>query len=467
MRTTLRAAWPAALTLAVVLTVLSAGYGWHRDELYFRMLPRAWGYVDQPPFTPWLVRTLAGLVDQPWMVRTAATLAGVVAALLLAGITAALGGDVRAQRVAAWGGAFAGFPVLLGHVSLTSTFDHPVTLAVVLTALLALRRDPRWWLVAGLLAGLSTYNRLLLPVVVLGLVLGLVAFHRTALRSVWLWSGAGLGALLAVPNLVWQARHDWPQLAMGRALSDNNATDTRILLPVVLVAAVGPFLVASVLRGVRVAWQTTDTRWVVVAAALVVVFTFVSGAQPHYPVTMLCVLFAAGCASGRLARRRALVANAVVSCLIGLPVLPVALLARTPIPAMNVVAADQVGWPAYVEQVAQVWDEAGDPSAVVLTGNYGEAGAVDRLGPALGLPPAYSGHNALGLLPPPPEDARTVVVVGHAVRALEGSFDTCRVVRRLDNGVGVDNEEQGVPVSVCRGRTEAWATLWPRLRHLD
>jgi hypothetical protein len=59
------------------------------------------------------------------------------------------------------------------------------------------------------------------------------------------------------------------------------------------------------------------------------------------------------------------------------------------------------------------------------------------------------------------------VVVGQAVRALEGRFDSCRVVRRLDNGVGVDTEEQGVPVSVCRGRTEAWATLWPRLRHLD
>ncbi len=469
VRTTLRAAWPAALSLAVVLSIASLGYGWHRDELYFRMLPPAWGYVDQPPFTPWVVRTLAGLVDQPSLVRVPATLASVVAAVLLAGITGVLGGDERAQRVAAWGGAFAGFPVLLGHVALTSTFDHAVTLGVVHTALLALRRDPRWWLAAGLLAGLATYNRLLVPFVVLGLVVGLLAFRREAFRSPWVYAGAGLGALVALPHLVWQARHDWPQLAMGRALSENNATETRLLLPVVLLVAVGPFLVRWVVRGVGHGWSVPETRWLVVATAVLVLFTFVSGAQPHYPVTMLCVLFAAGCAGAgdRLPRRRALVLNGLVACVIGLPLLPPTVLGHTPIPAVNVVAADQVGWPAYVDQVARAWRAADDPSGVVLTGNYGEAGAVARLGPALGLPAPHSGHNALGLLPPPPDSATTVVAVGWGAQAVSQGFETCRTVARLDNGIGLDNEEQGAPVAVCTGRTESWTTLWPRLRHLD
>jgi hypothetical protein len=46
-------------------------------------------------------------------------------------------------------------------------------------------------------------------------------------------------------------------------------------------------------------------------------------------------------------------------------------------------------------------------------------------------------------------------------------FDRCTVRARLDNGVDVDNEEQGLPVAVCTGPTAGWDVLWPRLHHLD
>jgi hypothetical protein len=50
--------------------------------------------------------------------------------------------------------------------------------------------------------------------------------------------------------------------------------------------------------------------------------------------------------------------------------------------------------------------------AVIFTFNYGEAGAIDRYGPGLGLTHAYSGHNAYGDWEPPPDGAAPVITVG-------------------------------------------------------
>src|SRR5689334_3748045 len=165
--------WPvvaaAALAQAVVLTLGSSGYGYHRDELYFRMLPPAWGYVDQPPLTPLIARLTTHLADEPWALRLPATLAAAASVVLIALITRELGGGRGAQALAAWGYAFAAIPLMLGHLLLTSTVDLPLLALVALAVIRATSGNPRWWLVVGGVAGLTTYNRLLVAVVVAAL----------------------------------------------------------------------------------------------------------------------------------------------------------------------------------------------------------------------------------------------------------------------------------------------------------
>lgn len=215
-----------------------------------------------------------------------------------------------------------------------------------------------------------------------------------------------------------------------------------------------------------------------VAFGVLVAFTLASGAQPHHPVHLLSVVFAAGCVpvaawlARRPAWRRAAVAglalNAAFSVVLALPVVPVGSVGATPLPDIGPLVADQVGWPRYVAQVADVYRSVPTgEQPVVVTSNYGEAGALARFGPALGLPRPLSGQNALYDAGRPAEGTDVVVMVGYQLRGVEQLFASCDVAARLDNGVGVDNEEQDAPVAVCRGPVAPWSELWPRFRHLD
>jgi hypothetical protein len=67
---------------------------------------------------------------------------------------------------------------------------------------------------------------------------------------------------------------------------------------------------------------------------------------------------------------------------------------------------------------------------------------------------------------PPPDSANgPVLVVTQEVNRDIGRFFTgCRVMGNVDTGRGVDNQEQGAPVTLCSGTTRPWSALWPSLR---
>lgn len=471
--------WSAAAAQAGLLTALSFGYDYQRDELYYRMLRPAWGYVDQPPLTPAIARMTLHLADAEWAMRIPATLASALSVVVLAMITWRLGGGRTAQALAAWGYATAMMPLMLGHVLFTSTIDLLLILLVVYALLVAVQGRERWWVVAGLMTGLTTYNRWLVVIVVAGLVLGLLLLGpRRVWRTPWPYLGGAVAVIVGLPNLMYQARNGWPQLEMGAALGAHNAAGVRAGFALMLIVLLGPPLVA--VWGAGVIWLLRADRrrvdgWLVVGFAVLLVFTFVGGAQPHYPVHLLSVMYAAGCVpvarwlSGRRLRRQmvicAVAINAVVSIVLALPVIPLETVGRTPVVKAGPMVADQIGWSQYVAQIARIHRGLPEPRPPIVASNYGEAGALARYGPEFGLPEPYSAHNALYDQRRLPVDTEAVLLVGDQLPRATELFDSCTTLATLDNGLGVDNDEQGKPIALCRHPHDA-QRLWAELAYL-
>ena len=469
-----RVAWPGVVAIAVgvlvVLMACAARYGYYRDELYFRMLSAhpAFGYVDQPPLTPMLAGLATHLFgDTAVGIRVPAALCAAAAVILTAMITAELGGSVRAQLIAALGAAGSCYVLLVGHTLLTSSVDLVAWEVVALFVLRALLRDAgRWWIFAGMAVGFALYNKYLVLLLCAGLLIGLaVVGPRRVLVSRWLLAAVAIALAIGAPNIVYQATHGWPQLSMAAALTaDGNGDRNRLFLLPGQLVLVGLPLAPVWLAGLVGLLRRPEIRAVAVSYPVVLAAVWVTGGRLDYPAPLVLVLFAAGCVhldswGHRRLVASALTVNAALSALLMLPVLPESVVARSPIPVVDIETRDSMGWPDLARQIAAVAAEF--PSAVVLAQDYGEAGALARYG----VPQVFSGHNELATWLPP-STATTVVAVGIPADVLAPAFAQCRTVGEVELGPDVTNQAQHDPIVVCEGRQWSWPQLWPRLAHL-
>jgi Dolichyl-phosphate-mannose-protein mannosyltransferase len=485
--------WIALIAAAAFLLELaiSARYGYVRDELYFLAAGHhlAFGYVDQPALTPLLAR-LGQLATGNTLVgfRVLPALALAALVVITAAMSRQLGAGRTGQLLAALATATCG--EFLGALhELTTTTPDLVCWAVTLllaTRLLA-RQDPRWWLAIGAAVGVGAEAKWNIGFLVLALAVGLLATpQRHLLWSRYLLAGALIAAALAAPDLVWQAMHGWPNLDVFRALQTQAGANRISYWPAQIFftgPALTPIWVAGLVWSLR-RGAGRPFRSLGLACAFVIVLQFVLGGKPYYPGGAYTFLFAAGAVAAErwLAARRSrstgtsrgavkLGAVMLVSAAIGLPiavpVLPARALHTLPLQKVNYDLGETIGWPQEVALVAREYDTlpaAARARTTILTGNYGEAGALARYGAGHGLPTAYSGANNFWLWGPPPATATAAIAVNVDPGLLRREFASVRQVATFNNGLGVDDDEQGAPVYLATGLKSSWATAWPAFR---
>ena len=479
----------------ILLHALTNGqYGFHRDELATIDDARhlAWGYVAYPPLTPFLARlALESFGPSPVGLRLLSSLAQ-AAAMVLAGLMAReLGGGRWAQVVAALATAIAPISLIQGAMLQYVSFDYLWWVTVAYCVIRLLRsEDPRWWLGIGAAVGLGMLTRYTMAFCVAGLAAGVFLTRaRRYLLSPWPWGGAAVALLIALPNLAWQAQHGFVSLEFLRAIHARDVASGRSqgYLVEQLFVATNPFTIPLWVAGLWFYLASRGGRrfrplgWMYVVPFLL--FLIAQGRSyylgPAYPM-----LLAAGAvvaerrvaaltaAPARLARGLAAVAletGAVVGGALMLPIAPINSPLWDVTSAVHDNFVEQIGWPELVETVAAI--HAALPveqraRTAILTGNYGEAGAVNLYGRSHGLPEAISGVNSYwprGYGEPPPE---TLIVLGFRREAAERLFESCRPAGRVANRHGIQNEEtrNHPDIFLCGGPRRPWPVLWAELR---
>ena len=482
--------WVAAPVVAVLVGLLALAnrYGFHRDELYFieSMDHPAWGYVDNPPLTPaigWLSRQVFGDTLLGLRVLPAVEIAALVVVVAL--IARELGGDRRAQVLAAVIAATSAVFLAVGHLLTTPTFEALVTCVILLGLCRIVRTgNQRWWIGIGIAVGVGLENKYTLLLALASLaVAALFTGTWRRLLSGWTFAGAAIALVIWLPQLLWQFDHDWPQLDFARTLAEEEGGENRATLVPFQLLIVGPPLAPIVIAGLWALWRRPSwrpVRFVPVGYVVLLVVLLVTGGKGYYAAGVFGALVAAGSIAtidwvdrGSVAVRRsvlgvALVANALVGAVITLPILPERFV-DGPIGDLNEDTKETIGWPAFVDQVAAAVDEesaAVRAQIVIVTSDYGTAGAIDRLGAEHGLGPAYSMHNSYPDFRRPPDRVAPVLVVGDAGANSEW-FDGCERVATIETPGEIDNEINGMAVRRCAGPAEPWPDLWPKMRRLS
>jgi 4-amino-4-deoxy-L-arabinose transferase-like glycosyltransferase len=482
-----RRVFVVAAAVFALLIAFSARYGFHRDELYFIVCGEhlQLSYVDQPVFAPLVARLSVELFG---VSVTGLRLWPALAAfgtIVLGGLMAReFGGGRLAQLLGAIGVASA--PTLLGadHILDTTPFDLLAWAALAFFVIRIGRTgDNRWWIPAGAVLGVGLANKHSIGFFALALIIGTVASGGGRLLvNRYCLCGLAIALACAVPDLIWQAQHNWATIAMTRVLGQENGglgNAIGFIFSQLFMAA--PPLIPVWIAGLRFLWRSDRPLWRWLAwswGILVVFFAATSGAKPYYVAATYFFLLAAGavCLEQRWAEIRPLFLIGVpisflVALPIVLPVLPAGDIGWTRV--VNPVPTESVGWPELVGSVTRVWDglpPAQRANAVIYTEDYGEAAAIDELGH--GLPQAVSGHNTFWWWGPGNPHASTVIAVlpgpkdnpGWLLNQLKADFAHVTQAATLTNQWHLANQEYGGHIYICTGPRHPWSALWPTFR---
>ncbi len=489
------APWCAAIMgfcLCLFHLAVNRQYDFHGDELYFIVCGQnpAWGYVDHPPLIALVARVATGLFGvNLFALRLFPAIILGVNCLLTGWLARRMGAGRFGEFLAALSFICAPIMLRMGAFLNIPCFEVFFWLAAA-HLLVSLCRDdnPRWWVVIGMVAGLSLLNKHTTLFLGAGMAAGLIMTQRRrGLITPWPWIGGLAALLLFMPNLLWQYHNDWATLEFVRNLNATEMQDTpRSQFIVAQLVLFNLFNVFVWVAAFRFFFRTAEGRpfrmfgWIfaTVLAIMLIFQAKVYYLAPAYPMLMAggAVFLERWRRPGRVALSAALAAMA----LLFLPmVTPVGSLEWKERYISKVIGfliehpSDltfdfrfELGRREQLEVFKRVHDslpEGDRRECVILASTYDVASQVNVLGGEMGLPPGIGGNNAYYLWGPQGASGECVIAFGYKEDLLRECFG--EVTEAAEAACPWITQSDPVrPVFVCREAKAPFGELWVKFK---
>lgn len=483
--------------IKVLMHFLTNGnYGYFRDELYYIDCAKHldWGYVDHPPLSIFLLElTRLLLGDSLFAIRLPVVLCGAAVVVLAGFITRELGGGRFAQALTCLVFLLAPIYIAMSTFFSMNVFDFFFwSLCIFLLARILNTGNARLWLWFGLVAGLGLQNKMSMAFFGVFVVVALALTpERRWFRDKHLWIGGAIAGAIFLPNLLWQAAYGWPTLEfMRNAALYKNAPVSFFDFLVGQLQLMQPFSAVLWIAGIFWTFRTeAGKRYRVFSLTFVLLylfFAFTNGKvyylAPAYP---LVICPGALCFEHFTLERRRWLRPAFTGLLVagGAALLPLALPVLQPDTLIRYLQAlglappqqerghtgampqhfgDRFGWPEMVAFIAEEFKQLSpedQAKCAILVENYGQAGAIDFFGPALGLPTAICMHNNHYFWGPGEATGEVVMTYGFSKEEVEQMFEESTELGRFSHPNAMPYETD-VPLFLCRRIKVPVADAW-------
>jgi hypothetical protein len=309
--------------------------------------------------------------------------------------------------------------------------------------------------------------------------------QRKLMTSRHFWTGAAMGFVLVLPNLVWQFRHNWPVVHHMAELQRTqlvNVSFRNFILDQLLmnVHALGLWMAGLVVllffRGERV------NRPLALTFVVCVVILMLARGKSYYTLGLYPPLFAAGAVmlDKYLRGRKKSFIYILIACMAlsipiapyGLPLLKHDAMARFGRAALKYTGpaplrwetgqihelpqdyADMTGWRELADLVIAAYGslpEAERKSCMIYTGNYGEAASIRYYRRSLGLPEPVCYNDQFLLWTPDSLNCQSLIHVDFDTSDVRLFFRSVKLIGTVTNRYA---REFGLPVLLCEGPSE-------------